>query len=151
MLAVVPLVHSLFSTLLSTVVSWDSFWFMSHILIFQSFSSRRICRVTISAVGETVPNLSGCFAHSLQYWCAGAALLAKALICGKGWCGLWQVCCLRWLRCRVTLNSGHVFCRFACSFLQPVSRLLLLAYDILFGRCFILFDGSEFLQSCREF
>jgi hypothetical protein len=37
----------------------------------------------MSAVGATVPNLSGCFAHSLQYWCAGAALLAKALACGR--------------------------------------------------------------------
>jgi hypothetical protein len=86
LLAVVPLVHSLFSTLLSNVVSWFSSFIMSLVFFFQSPSSRRICRVTMSAVGATVPNLSGCFAHSFKYWCVGAALLAKALDCGReGW------------------------------------------------------------------
>lgn len=80
-LAVVPLVHSLFVTLLSTVVSWDSFLIVSLVFFFQSFSSRRICRVTMSEGAATVFTLSGYFAHSLQYWCEGAALLAKALAC----------------------------------------------------------------------
>ena len=88
--------------LVSDIVGWGVFWFVSCVFIFHSLKFREYCRVTTSAVGATEPNLSGCFArssnigagvqHSWQsLWSAGrreralpCVLLVMASLSGDG-------------------------------------------------------------------
>ena len=124
-LAVVPLLHSMYSGLKSAIVEVENFCFMSLCFKSRVIYFWRICRVTISAGGGNRTHSVGLLCPISPILVRGRGTLGKGFGLREGSSGLWQVCCLRWLHCRVTQNSCTEFCRGRCFFLDNRSLLLL--------------------------
>ena len=90
---------------------------------------------SLHAGGATVPNLSIYLYYSLQYWCGGAALLAKLWVCGSACAGFGK--CAAW----VGLTFGLDGLPFALFYLVPVGFFLMEDPICLMGRSFNFLDA----------
>ena len=89
----------------------------------------------VQAGGATVSTLSIYSYYSLQYWCGGAALLAKLWVCGWECAGFGK--CAAW----VGLTFGLDGLPFALFYLVPVGFLLMEDPICLMGRSFNFLDA----------
>ena len=90
---------------------------------------------SVLAGGATVPNLSIYSFYSLQYWWAGAALLAKLWVCGLECAGFGK--CAAWVGLTFGLNDLP----FALFYCVPVGFLLMEGPICLTGRSFNFLDA----------
>jgi hypothetical protein len=75
-------------------------------LLFICSLSPKLCCETVRARGATLENLLVYSCESVQYWCGGAALLAKLWSCGSTCAGFGK--CAAWVGLSFGLNMSPV-------------------------------------------
>ena len=90
---------------------------------------------SVQAGGATVPNLAIYTYYTLQYWCGGAALLAKLWVCGRNCAGFGK--CAAWVGLTFGLNDLS----FALFHAVHVGFLLMEDAICLMGRSFNFMDA----------